>query len=355
MKITEIRACHVACESAGVVRNAISQLAGREALVVEVVADSGLSGWGACSLCPSVVWEFIRTRLSRHVLGRESRPGGALWRTMLAAGDGGAIAMGAISALDVALWDLRGRMEGVPVSSLLGGRLRQRVRTYASGPFMQPGDAPYRDFGAEVERYLAAGFRAVKARAGVNPRADAAMVTELRARVGPDVQLMVDFNCGYARPAALEALCRLEPAGLLWIEEPIAADDLDGYRLLAAKSKTPLAAGEALSGLSQFRALLGTQAIGVVQPDLYLCGGFSGASRIAVLAEVAATPYCPHVWGTAIDWATVSSCRCSSGTAATTPFSGLPASRRSLPMARLRFPTHPASASRSSVGSSSPS
>jgi D-galactarolactone cycloisomerase len=284
------------------VRNSLTVFERREALVVEVVGEGGLSGWGECSDFPVAVWSYVESVLAAQLLGQDARMIGRLFRAMLGARAGGDIAMMATSAIDMALWDLRGRAEGVPVSTLLGGRLRDRVRTYASGPFMKPGESPYRDFAADVDGYLSRGFTAIKPRSGLTPRADAEMARELRRRLGPDFAFMIDLNRGYARPAAQESLERLAEAQLLWIEEPIASDDFEGYRMLAGRTGARLAAGEALAKLPQFHDFLGIGAISVLQPDLYLCGGFSGALRILALAEAAGVPYVPHVWGTAVNF-----------------------------------------------------
>jgi len=302
MQIVSIHGYHVECALPRPVRNSVSRFEKRGALVVEVRAGNGMSGWGECTHFPETVWTYLRTMLTGKLLGQDPRATGRHYQAMIGQRATGDISMMAISALDMALWDLRGRIEGVPVSTLLGGRARDRLKAYASGPFMKLGDDPYEGFADEAEAYAKLGFCAIKARSGATPAADAAMVAALRQRLGPDMGLMVDMNRGYARAAALDAARRLEDAGLLWIEEPLQPDDFDGYRMLAQRTAAPLAAGEALGKLSQFQDFLALGAVSVIQPDLYLAGGFTGVMKVAALAEAANVPLVPHVWGTAVNF-----------------------------------------------------
>jgi D-galactarolactone cycloisomerase len=301
VRIREIRGYHVEAELPEPLRNAITVFKSRSALVVELVGDGGLSGWGETQN-PAAAWAVIESVLAPCLLGKDPLRSGAIWRDLVGERSRGDFAMLGVSALDMAVWDLKGRALGEPIANLLGGRLRDRVTAYASGPFMKPGAKPYRDFGHETDGLLKAGFRALKARCGVTPSQDAEAMLALRGKVGPDFPLMADCNRGYALPAALEAASLLGDARLLWLEEPIAMDNLAGYRSLRARSAIPLAGGEGFSSLGEFRPLLAEGALDLVQPDLYLCGGFTGAQRIAALAEAFETPYLPHVWGTFINF-----------------------------------------------------
>jgi len=302
MKIVAIRGQHVEYRLPQPVRNAVSLFDKRQALVVQVIAEDGSHGWGECTHLPATVWSYIAEALAPRLIGQDARQTGRLWRAMMAPRASGDISMMAVSALDMALWDLRGRIEGRPVSDLLGGALRSRIASYASGPFMQASGDPYGDFLPQVARYLEQGYSAVKIRAGASPRQDGAVALALRREFGPDLVLMADMNRGYSRPAAAEAMAQMAPAEPLWIEEPLAPDDFEGYRLLAARGGPGLAAGEALARIEQFRDFLALGAVTVIQPDLYLCGGFTGMMRIAALAEAHSVPLVPHVWGTAVNF-----------------------------------------------------
>jgi len=167
---------------------------------------------------------------------------------------------------------------------------------------MRPGADPWRDVRADTDRFLADGYRAFKVRAGIAPALDGAMLAALREQVGPDIALMTDFNGGYALPAATDAIARCAGAGLLWIEEPIHHADLGGYEVLRDTAAVPIAGGESLTGLRQFAAFLGRRALAILQPDLSICGGFTGAMKVAALAEAAETPVMPHVFGTVVNF-----------------------------------------------------
>jgi len=201
------------------------------------------------------------------------------------------------------VWDAAARRAQVPIASLLGGALRDRIPAYVSGPFLKPGADPYRDFDGDIDSYLEAGFRAIKLRMGVSPRVDERRLARVRTRVGADFALMVDLNEGASLRSALAYGEAFHGHDLVWLEEPIRHDNLPGYVRLAQALPMALAGGEALIGLAPFRDFLCAGALDIVQPDLALCGGFSEGLRIAALADAFEVPLIPHVWGTAINFA----------------------------------------------------
>ena len=208
----------------------------------------------------------------------------------------------AMSAIDIAAWDAAARSANVPLATLLGGAVRDSVLAYVSGPFLKPGADPYRDFEADIESYVDAGFRAMKLRMGVAPKKDARLLAKVRERVGADFPLMVDLNEGANYRSALEYGEAFRDADLVWMEEPIGHDNLQGYARLAQGAADGLAGGEALIGIAPFREYLSAGALDIVQPDLALCGGFSEALKIAALADAYEVPLIPHVWGTGINF-----------------------------------------------------
>ena len=142
----------------------------------------------------------------------------------------------ALGGLDVALWDLAGQIADRPVHALLGGKLRDRIQAYVSGPFMKPGNNPYRDFEADIAGYLERGFRAIKLRMGSTPAQDGAMAHKVRAQIGDAMPLMVDLNEGFSVEGGMAIARRLAEVDPVWLEEPIAHDDLPGYRRFAAQA-----------------------------------------------------------------------------------------------------------------------
>ncbi len=303
MKITEIRGYIVGFPLSEPVGNAVSTFRQREFLLVEVVTDAGISGWGEVGAAPHPAAAFVRSRLAGILLGQSPLETNRHWQAMMAAlnYDRRGVGTMGISAIDVALHEISAKAQGVSVAALLGGAVRDRVFAYASGPLMRPGNSPYAHYEAEVDVCLHRGFRGVKPRGGFNPRADGVMASQLRTQLGPDAALMVDFNRGYTAHAAIEAAKRMEEAGLLWIEEPVLPEDVPGYQTFTRAVSTAVAGGEALGSLAAYREFFVANCMNIVQPDLSVCGGYSGLRRVAALAQAFDLPVMPHVFGTAVN------------------------------------------------------
>ncbi len=304
MKITGIRGFHLQCKLSEPIGNAVTFFDGKEALLVEIATDEGLTGWGEAWSSPITAAAYIRQKLAPLVMGQDPRATGRLWRAMTATAgyDRRGSAMMAAAAMDIALHDLAGQAAGVPVSALLGGALRARATAYASGPFMKPGGHPYRTYAAQVDAWARQGYQAFKPRGGFRPDEDAAIMAALRGQLGPEAALMLDFNQGYTAPAAIRAARGLDPAELLWIEEPVGPEDIPGYQAVSRAAGIAVAGGEALASLAGFRDFVAAGAMGVLQPDLAVCGGFTGVMRVAALAEAFDLPLVPHVWGAVVNY-----------------------------------------------------
>ena len=304
MKITGVRGFHLRCTLSEPIGNAVTFFDNKEALLVEVTTDEGLTGWGEAWSSPITAAAYIRGRLAPLVMGQDPQMTGRLWRTMAgtAGYDRRGSAMMATAAMDIAFHDIAAQARGVPVSALLGGALRERATAYASGPFMKPDGHPYRTYEPQVEAWARQGYRAFKPRGGFRPEDDGAVMAGLRRRLGSDVALMIDFNQGYTAPAAIRSARALEPAGLLWIEEPVGPEDVTGYRAVSRAVDTAIAGGEALASLAGFRDFVVPGAMAVLQPDLAVCGGFTGVMRVVALAEAFDLPVVPHVWGAVVNY-----------------------------------------------------
>lgn len=303
MRIKEVRGFHLRCKLSEPIGNAVTFFDDKEALLVEVATDEGLTGWGEAWSSPLTAGAYIRGRLAPLVMGQDPRATGRLWRSMAATAgyDRRGSAMMATAAMDIAFHDIAAQAQGVPVSALLGGALRQRATAYASGPFMKPGGHPYRTYLAQVDAWARQGFRAFKPRGGFMPHEDAAVMAGLRRHLGPEAALMIDFNQGYTAAAAAQAARMLDPAALLWIEEPVGPEDVPGYRAVSRAANAAIAGGEALASLAGFRDFVVAGTMAVLQPDLAVCGGFTGVMRVAALAEAFDLPVVPHVWGAVVN------------------------------------------------------
>ena len=305
MKVTAIRLHHLSAPLTERMGNALTFFIKRDALLVEMVGSDGTTGWGeAGGSTPAAVAAAIAATFAPHILGQDPAQTGRLWHAMRdAAGHyrQGAHAI-AIAALDMALHDLAARARGVPISALLGGAIRSRIQAYASGPFFRPDGHPYRHFPRDVEEYARAGFRAFKLRIGLSPAEDAAVVAKVREVIGPDAALMVDFNQSVSPRAALATAELMAPSQLVWMEEPAAPPDVDGYRMLSQHVGPALAGGETYGDAAAFLPFLAQGCMDILQPDIAICGGFTGTMRVAALAEAHGRGLLPHVWGSTVNF-----------------------------------------------------
>ncbi len=225
-----------------------------------------------------------------------------LWQRMFHASDhygrrGAAIHV--ISAIDIALWDIAGKVAGRPVCELLGGRRLGEIPVYASEVMPDTPDDVRRIAGRAVE----AGYAALKLGWGPLGRDlayDEELVRVARETLGPDRALMIDGGRAYTVQRALELLRRVEEQRLYWFEEALQPDDLAGYRRLAARAEVRIAAGEADETLAPFRALVEEAQLDVLQPDIARCGGFTVARQIALLERSSAIEIVPHCFSTGI-------------------------------------------------------
>ncbi|KQK31373.1 L-alanine-DL-glutamate epimerase-like enolase superfamily enzyme [Bosea sp. BE271] len=303
MKVIEIRGHHVGFEPSPPIGNARTMIRRREFLLLELITDTGERGWGEVFSSPDAAAAFLRARLAPLVLGQSPSRFRAIWERMIGTlgYDRRGPGMMAISAVDMALCDLAARERNISVSALFGGPLRDRVFAYGSGPFITEAPDPYAHYAQEVDRCLALGYRAMKPRAGVSPGADGRMAAAMRKQVGPDIGLMVDINQAYTAPAAIASAREMAEARLLWIEEPVEPEDIPGYAAVARSASIAVAGGEALASAAAFRDFLVADTMSILQPDLTVCGGYTGFLRIAALAAAFDLPVMPHVFGTIVN------------------------------------------------------
>jgi L-rhamnonate dehydratase len=269
-------------------------------LVVELFTDDGHVGLGNAALAPQVTKQVIDLYLKPLLIGQDPWDIERLWQHMyrktMAFGRKG-IGMVAISAIDIALWDLLGKSAKQPVYRLLGGRTKTRIPVYASRLY----SVELNDLGAEAERYKNDGYRAMKLRFGWGP-ADGAwgmqrnleLVRTVRDCIGDSVDLMADAYMGWTLDYAKRMLPLLEPFHLRWLEEPVIPDDIQGYAELKSYGRIPIAGGEHEFTLYGFRDLLQAKALDYIQFDTNRVGGITQARKIAALAEAHSVPVIPH-------------------------------------------------------------
>ena len=269
-------------------------------LVVEVFTDTGLVGLGNAALAPQITKQLIDVYLKPLLIGEDTWDVERLWQHMyrktMAFGRKG-IGMVAISALDIALWDLLGKSAKQPVFRLLGGRTKNRIPVYASR--LYSGDLD--KLADEARRYKEEGFQAMKLRFGWGPadgpagmQRNVALVRTVRETVGDSIDVMADAYMGWTLDYAKRMLPLLEPFRLRWLEEPVIPDDIHGYAELKSHARIPIAGGEHEFTLYGFRELLEARALDYIQFDTNRVGGITQARKIAALAEAHSIPVIPH-------------------------------------------------------------
>jgi L-alanine-DL-glutamate epimerase-like enolase superfamily enzyme len=269
----------------------------RDAVLVRVATDEGLVGWGEAHAgrAPTVIAELIESTLRPLALGADATDVEGLWervyRLQLASHGTGAAAALALSGLDLALWDLRGKAACLPVHALLGAT-PQPVPAYAGGISFGYGDTA--TLVDEALAAQAAGYRALKLRVGQDLATDVARVRAVREACGPTLDLLVDANCAYTLDTARRAREAFGDYGVGWLEEPFPAHDHRSWLALGRAGRVPLAAGENHYLRFDFERLADDGVVTVWQPDLSKCGGLTEALRIAALAAGQGIRIHPH-------------------------------------------------------------
>ncbi len=277
----------------------------RAVCLVKVTTDDGLYGWGEGYGPADVVAAGIRF-LTPFVLGENPLHNAAVWQTLYRRSLDYArrgVLVSALSAIDIALWDLKGKLLGQPVSVLLGGPRRASVAVYATGLyFTHTPDLPGA-LAAEAVTYAEQGFSAIKMKVGLGLAADVANVRAVRAVLGPGIQLMIDANHAYSRSEALALARAVEDQTIGWFEEPVSPEDYEGYAELRLRTSIPIAGGECEALCAGFRHLATQHCVDIAQPDLGMAGGLTEGQRIAALMQTFGANVTPHCWGTGIAFA----------------------------------------------------
>lgn len=274
----------------------------RQHVLVEVECDDGTVGWGEC-LGPARPNAAVVAAYAGWLAGQDPLETEKIWATLYNAlrdqGQRG-LTITALSGIDIALWDIKGKHFGVPVSTLLGGRWRESVRAYATGSFKRDGVDRVEDNAAEMAGHRAAGFHAGKIKIGFGVEEDLRVIAAVREAIGPDMRLMIDANHGYDLREAIALGQRAAEYGIDWFEEPVIPEALSAYRAVRAGQPIPVAGGETWQGRWAMKEPLESRCIDIVQPDLCGTGGFTEMKRIMDMAVLAGVRLVPHVWGTGV-------------------------------------------------------
>jgi len=284
----------------------------RTAHLVEVETDEGITGWGECFGPGNVAIAnkgIVEQVIQPLILGMDPMDRDVIWHkvyNLLRDHGQKGMPMQSLSGVDIALWDIAGKVTGQPVHKLIGGAHRDSVSVYGYGMMLRP--EPEADLVARFEDEAAAikamGFGATKMKVGHGPRTDVKLAEAVRRGVGEEFPFMVDANHCYTTSDAFYVGRALEDLDAYWFEEPIAPEDLDGYRELRAGLNVNISGGEAEFNRWGWRSLLEARGLDIAQPEVCALGGISEYLRVLALCHAHFTPVINHVWGSAVAVAT---------------------------------------------------
>ena len=284
----------------------------RTAHLVEVRTDEGVTGWGECfgpgdvAVANKAIVERV---IQPMVLGRDPLDRDVIWHkvyNLLRDHGQKGMPLQALSGVDIALWDIAGKVAGLPLHKLIGGAHRTRVRAYGYGMMLKRESVENHvaRFADEAAGIRDMGFAAAKMKVGLGPRDDVRLCEAVRRGVGPEFPFMVDANHCYTTSDAFHVGRALEELDAYWFEEPVAPEDLDGYRELRAGLKVNISGGEAEFNRWGWRAILENRGLDIAQPEVCALGGVSEYLRVLALCHAHFTPVVNHVWGSAVAVAT---------------------------------------------------
>lgn len=266
--------------------------------LVKVTTDSDLVGYGECMvrLAPQATAEIVN-ELGRALVGLDPIDTSPCWELMFSVMMNRGHLKGffneAMSGIDIALWDLKGKILNLPVYQLLGGAHRDSIDCYASSLRFRSLDYTRND----AQELIEEGYRGLKVKIGKDKndiRQDVLLLETVREAAGPDIWLAADANCGYDLTASIKMGKVLSELDYRWFEEPLPPDDHSGYAYLVERGDIPIAGGETEFTKYGFRELISRRTMDIIQPNVSRCGGFTEAMKIAALAEANHVAYAPH-------------------------------------------------------------
>ena len=280
----------------------------RTSHIVEIETDEGISGWGECFGPGNIAFAnkgIVEKVIQPIVLGMQALDRDVIWHKvynlMRDHGQKG-MPLQALSGVDIALWDIAGKAANLPLYKMIGGAHRDKVEVYGYGMMLRPENiksliSRFKEESAEIKEM---GFKALKMKVGVGPKDDIKLIEAVRGGIGDNFRFMVDANHGYTTHDALYVGRAMEEFSPYWFEEPVAPEDLDGYRELRAFLKVNISGGEAEFNRWGWRKLLESRGLDIAQPEVCALGGISEYLRVLALCHSHFTPVVNHVWGSAI-------------------------------------------------------
>ncbi len=275
----------------------------RTSLVCRIDTDEGIIGWGEAFGPARIHKTIIDHYYAAFLLGKDPFDTQVIWEQLYNmfrdSGQKG-VTIQALSAVDIALWDIKGKASGRPVFQMMGGTCREKIEPYATGVYRRYTENEIAESTAEAVSYVEQGFRAVKVKIGFGLKYDTTLVRSVRRAVGPHIRIMIDANHAYNAASAIRVGTYLEEYDIAWFEEPVPPEDLAGYRDVRAKLSMPISGGEAEFTRYGIQRLIDNRCVDIVQPDCTIVGGISEFSKVALLCTIANVQCIPHVWGSGI-------------------------------------------------------
>ncbi|WP_086932559.1 mandelate racemase/muconate lactonizing enzyme family protein [Agarilytica rhodophyticola] len=282
----------------------------RTAHLVEVRTDVGITGWGECFGGGNIAFAnktIVEKVISPMIVGMDPLDREVIWHKVYnLVRDHGQKGMPiqSMSGIDIALWDIAGKVYDKPLYQLLGGAFRDQIQVYGYGMMLQRVPDLAERFERESRSIVEQGFKAMKMKIGLGVDKDIKLVESVRSSIGNDVKLMVDANHAYTTREAIPLGRELEQLGVSWFEEPVAPEDYQGYRELCEALDINIAGGEAEFTIWGFRDFIKNRCVDVLQPEVCGLGGITQYQKVLAMAQAYFIPIINHVWGSAIAVAT---------------------------------------------------
>ncbi|WP_075602763.1 mandelate racemase/muconate lactonizing enzyme family protein [Saccharicrinis aurantiacus] len=274
----------------------------RKICLVKLTTECGIVGWGE-GYGPADVLSAGVKLLSQYIMGMNPLENETIWDTMYRRSLDYArrgVLVASISAIDMAVWDAKGKALNVPVHQLLGGKKRDIITPYATGLYFREEKDLTQALADEAVMYKDLGYHAVKMKVGMTLEKDIEMVHAVRKAIGDDMKLMVDSNHAYNLREAIILSKAIEEYNIGWFEEPVSPEYYDQYAELRQNTTIPIAGGECENLRYGFHQLFKNNSVDIAQPDIAACGGLTEVKKIAALASAYGKEIVPHSWGTYI-------------------------------------------------------
>ncbi len=295
MKIVDIRVFPVSAKIERPISTATFSYQTKDLAIVEINTDEGVTGVGECfsRFVPYATKLIIEKGFKPMLVGKDPCDVEVLWRKMYnimrPRGHSRGLVIEAISGIDTALWDIKGKTLNMPVYKLLGGSFRKKIKVYASS--LMFGET--KDLIQQAQAYIEEGFKAIKMKIGYGFKTDIQKVKAVRDVIGNDIDLMVDANCAYNVPDAIKVGKKLEKYDVYWFEEPISPENIEGYIKVCKALDIPIAAGESAFTRYDFGNMITKHAVDIIQPSIARGGGISEIKKVINIASMYDVPVAP--------------------------------------------------------------